>query len=378
MKKVIRKLSVIAGIIILFGGIYLSSKIGKSNDEVGKKTITAEPKLNYVYSKKVLNESLSSQVIISGKVIARQKIDLYSEVAGNLNKAGKEFREGVLFKAGELMLTIDDTEAQLELQAAKSQLYSSIIALLPDLESDYKDNFDSWKTYIDAFDIHKPITALPKSTDRREKLFIGAKNLENQYINIKRQEFRLTKYKIYAPFDAVLSNASTYEGALVRNGQKLGELTHPSRYELEASVSLYDIQFFRKGNKVALYSEATNSEWSGTVARFGKTIDDKTQSQKVFITVNSSKLNEGMFLNGQINTKSIENIVQLPRKFLINNSSVYIIKNNKLLLKPVQVIKVNNNEMYIRGLEDGTEVLFQTLLGAYENMPVEVINNQDS
>jgi membrane fusion protein, multidrug efflux system len=373
MNKVLRKLSVVAGIIILFGGVYLSSKIGNPPDEVKKEPVSTDSKPNYIYSKVVNNESLASEVIISGKVIARQKIDLYSEVTGNLNKAGKEFREGILFKKGELMLTIDDTEAQLELQAAKSQLYSALVALLPDLESDYKDNFDAWKSYIDAFDIHQPIKELPKSKNPREKLYIGARNLENQYINIKRQEFRLTKYKIYAPFDAVLSNATTYEGALVRNGQKLGELTHPSRYELEASVSLYDIQFFKKGNKVKLYSEATKTNWTGTVARFGKTIDEKTQSQKVFITVNSSKLNEGMFLNGKITTKSIENIVQLPRKFLINDSSVYTIEEDKLTLKLVQVVKVNNNQMYVRGLENGTEVLFQTLLGAYEGMSVEVI-----
>ncbi|MCH2020923.1 MAG: efflux RND transporter periplasmic adaptor subunit [Saprospiraceae bacterium] len=375
MKKILRKLSVVIGFIILFGGLYISSKLGNSESSKNKKEDTTEStkRSNYVRSMIVKNETLASEVIISGKVIPRQKINLYSEVSGNLVKTGKEFREGILFKSGELMLNIETTEAELELQAAKSQLYSALIALLPDLKSDFPDNFKVWKEYIDSFEVNEPIKELPKTENGREKLYIGGKNIENQYINIKRQEYRLTKYKIYAPFDAVLSNASIYEGALVRSGQKLGELTHPSHYEVEATVSLHDVKFFRKGNKVKLYSEATKDEWIGTVARFGKLIDEKTQSQTIFITVNSSKLNEGMFLNGKITTKYLTNIVQLPRKLLINNSSVYTIRAGKLSLQNIDVIKVNNNQMYVQKLEDGVEVLAQTLLGAYEGMPVEII-----
>lgn len=378
MNKVFRKISVVIGFVILIGGIYLALQVGKSGASKTAATNTkaagvATAKTNYVSILKVANETLSSEVVISGKVIPRQKIDLYSEVTGTLNKAGKEFREGISFRAKELMLTLDDTEAQLELQAAKSQLYSSIIGLLPDLENDYPENFKPWKAYVDAFDIKKPIQALPETDDSREKLYVGARNIENQYINIKRQEYRLTKYKIYAPFDGVLSNTATYEGALVRSGQKLGELTHPSRYELEAAVSLYDVPFFKKGNKVNLYSEATDENWTGTVNRFGKTIEEKTQTQKVFITINSSKLNEGMFLNGKITTKSLENVVALPRKLLVNNNKVYIVDNGKLALQQIEVVKINNNEMYVRGLENGAKVLVQAVLGAYEGMPVEVI-----
>jgi multidrug efflux pump subunit AcrA (membrane-fusion protein) len=378
MNKVFRKISVVIGFLILIGGLYLASKVGDSGASKTAKNntdavSTSSVKKNYVYTLKAANETLSSEVVISGKVIPRQKIDLYSEVTGTLAKAGKEFREGIPFRAKELMLTLDDTEAQLELQAAKSQLYSAIIGLLPDLENDYPDNFKAWKAYVDVFDIKKPIQVLPTTKNAREKLYVGARNIENQYINIKRQEHRLTKYKIYAPFDGVLSNAATYEGALVRSGQKLGELTHPSRYELEAAVSLYDVQFFKKGNKVNLYSEATNENWSGTVNRFGKMIEEKTQTQKVFITINSSKLNEGMFLNGKITTKSLENVVPLPRKLLINNNTVYIVEEGQLALKQIEVVKINNNQMYVRGLEDGTEVLAQAVLGAYKGMKVQII-----
>jgi len=152
-------------------------------------------------------------------------------------------------------------------------------------------------------------------------------------------------------------------------------LTHASRYEVEATVSLYDVQFFRVGNRVSLYSEATDDTWQGTIARFGKSIDEQTQTQKVFITVNSAKLNEGMLLNGKINTKTIDNVVKIPRNLLVDNKAIYVIENNKLQLQEVNVIKTAVNDMYIRGISDGTPILAQPILGAFEGMKVDIIEN---
>ena len=229
------------------------------------------------------------------------------------------------------------------------------------------------ENYIDQFNIDNAIAEMPEAISAREKLFIGSKNLLNQYLNIKRLEHRLTKYSIHAPFKAVLSNSTIYKGALIRSGQILGELTHPSRYEVEANVSLYEVAFFKKNSKVNLYSEATNGKWEGRVARFGKKIEEQTQSQKLFISVNSAQLNEGMLLNGYIQSETIKNVMQLPRKLLVDNRAVYIIEANQLQLSPVEVVKIDGNNMFVRGLKDQTQVLAQTILGAYEGMPVELI-----
>lgn len=375
--KILRKISVIIGILILVGGIYFANKLGSATD-TKKETTNTEKKekvreATYVYGRKVDNKNLSSEVLLTGKVVARQKIDLFSEVTGKIERAGKEFREGIRFSKGQLMLRLDDQEARLELQAAKSQLYSTLITLLPDLKTDYSDNFETWEQYINAFDVESPIKELPSTKSNREKYFLAARNINNQYLNIKRQEYRLTKYNIYAPFDGILTNAAVYEGALVRSGQKLGVLTHPSRYELEATVSLYDVEFLKRGNKVRLYSEATKAEWTGTVDRFGKVIDEKTQTQKVYITLYSSQLSEGMFLNGTVRTKSLGEVMVLPRTLLVDKNNIYSVVGNKLALTTIEVVKLDGNDMYIKGLEAGTIVMAQPLLGAYDGMPVQLV-----
>lgn len=375
--KIWRKLSVVVGIIILIGGGYLASRVGKSSakptEEATAKAAEAS-NTTYVYAQTVENTNRSSKVQLNGKVIARQKIDVFSEVTGTLEQTGQEFREGVRFRKGQLLLQVDDTDAKLELQAAKSQLHSSLIALLPDLELDYASNFQAWKAYIDQFDVNEPLPDLPEIKEERERLFVAARNIYNQFYTIKRQEYRLTKYRIYAPFDGVLTSALVYKGALVRSGQRLGELTHPSRYELEATVSLYDLPYLKVGNSVALRSEATKETWTGKVARFGKTIDEKTQTQKVFITLNSSALNEGMYLTGSINAQAMGDVMALPRTLLLEDNTVYVLQDNKLQRTAVTVMKIDGNNMYVRGLEEGTQVLAQPVLGAYEGMPVQIID----
>ena len=374
MKKILRKLSVIIGILILVLGVSLSSRLGRSDDSIpSNNTQPAEALKNFVSHKIVKNESFGSLIQFTGKVVARQKIDLLTEVNGILLKSDKELREGIRFNRGDLILNLDDSDLKIDIQAAKSQFFSAIVNILPDIENDHPTNLQAWKNYTDQFSIDASIAPLPQAKTKREQLFIGGKNLLNQYYNIKKMEHQLTKYQVYAPFDCVLSISSIYEGAYVRNGQKLGVLSHPNRYEVEANISLYDEDFFKVGSKVLLNSQVNNNTWKGTVIRFGKSIDESTQSKKVFIAVNSEALNEGMFLNGQIESGKINNVCKIQRKLLLNNNQLFSIESDSLKLLDVEVVKVEQNDMFVKGLPDGSMILNQNLTGAYEGMPVELI-----
>ena len=280
MKKILRKLSVVIGILILVLGVSLSSRLGRSDDSIpSNNTQPAEALKNFVSHKIVKNESFGSLIQFTGKVVARQKIDLLTEVNGILLKSDKELREGIRFNRGDLILNLDDSDLKIDIQAAKSQFFSTIVNILPDIENDHPTNLQAWKNYTDQFSIDASIAPLPQAKTKREQLFIGGKNLLNQYYNIKKMEHQLTKYQVYAPFDCVLSISSIYEGAYVRNGQKLGVLSHPNRYEVEANISLYDEDFFKVGSKVVLNSQVNNNTWKGTVIRFGKSIDESITSK---------------------------------------------------------------------------------------------------
>ncbi|MCP4442375.1 MAG: HlyD family efflux transporter periplasmic adaptor subunit [Aureispira sp.] len=374
MNKIFRKISVLLGIAILIGGIMLASKIGNPPKDKEKTIDAVAAPENYVYTTIAKNKELSTDILVSGKLVPKQKIDIIAEVMGTLKSTKKALREGVSFRKGELIMSIDDTDTQLDLAATKSQLYSTIVRMLPDLEADYTDNFSAWDTYVKNFDKDKPIQELPKAKSEREKLYVAAKGLENIYLSIKRKEHMLTKFHIYAPFSGVLTSAAVQQGALVRAGQPLAQLMNATSYELEATVALADAQFFKNGSKVELYSEVTNQQWKGTVVRSGKTIDQKTQTQKIFVAVSGGNLNEGMFLNGKVASKTMTNVITIPRKLLVKENAIYTIKEDKLKLQTITLLQTIGNEVVIRGVEDGAVLLAVPVLGAYEGMPVKLMD----
>ncbi len=463
--KILRKASIILGLILLVAGIAISNKIANRKAPQKQQT-AAKPGINYVQAITAKNDAIQSQVGINGMLTAKKKIEMYADVSGTLKPTQKDFREGVYYDEGEIMMVIDDEEARFNLEAQKSQLKASvtafiddindtqqrlnlqaqksrlkglILSVLYDLESDFSDNYLTWKNYIDAFDLNgnirplpkartdreqffvdargitdqylniksleesltkydnyntgnygvtdigkwknyvnafdvkKSVDALPTPTSGREQFFYASRNLENQYLNIKSREKNLSKYVIFAPFNGVVTQSAINPGALVRVGQKLGEFISPYTYELTATVPLEEVGFFRPGNTVKLTSDAVAGEWSGKVARVGKSIDATTQTQKIFIRVSGADLNEGMFLNGFVATEKIENAISIPRKLLNDNRELYIIENDKLALKPIQLVKFDGNNAIVKGIPNDTKVLAAPILGAYEGMPVQMI-----
>ncbi|MEZ4951456.1 MAG: HlyD family efflux transporter periplasmic adaptor subunit [Saprospiraceae bacterium] len=374
MNLTTRRLSLVGALLVLFGGIMASRYLSQQKAPPAKKPEAVTP-TRKVEVKKVENGTVNTTVDVQGKVIAYDKIDLFSEVGGTLIGTGKPFKVGSYFKKGELMLQLDLEEARLNLYSQKSNLLNAISQMMPDLKIDYPESFPDWQSYIENFDIEGSIKSFPEPKSKREKYLVASRNLLSQFYSIKSAEERLSKYKIYAPFSGVLTATSIQHGALVRQGQKLGELMSTGSYELEATVPLSDMKFLGVGNKVTLSSPDIAGTWTGTVKRVSDQIDPATQSIKVYIGVSGSNLKEGMYLSGKVASTNIADSYSLPRKLLVNENEIYVVQTDSTLtLKEVEIEKLTANEVVIKGLENGTLILNQSPIGAYPGE--KVIFNQ--
>jgi len=225
---------------------------------------------------------------------------------------------------------------------------------------------------VDNFDVKMPVQPLPTPLSDQEKYFIGTKNLSTQYYTIKSAEKRLSKYAVYAPFSGVITEAMITPGSLVRAGQKMGSLMQTGDYELQATVNLEDLKYIKTGTKVNLYSDAVAGNWTGTVRRVSDIIDPNTQSVLVFIGVKGRDLREGMYLKGTLKTRSVNNALTIPLDLLVNQNQVYTVENNKLRLQDVTVLNTNAKEAIIQDIFDGTLLVKDKIIGAFEGMEVKV------
>ncbi len=323
---------------------------------------------------RVSNGTVSTSLNVQGQLVAFDKIDLFAEVSGTLIQSSRPFKVGSYFPKGSLLLRIEDEEARLTILSQKANLLNAITQMMPDFKVDYPESYDHWQRYLDSFDIEGPLHEFPAPADRQERFFIASRDLYSQYYNIKSAEERLSKYQIVAPFSGVITAASIHPGALVRNGQKLGELMSTGTYELEALVPLSDLGFIGRGNHVELHSDDIEGSWTGSVTRINDQVDPGTQTVRVFVQVSGRDLKEGMYLKGEIEAQEIEEAVRLPREALVDQQAVYAVRDSVLELRQIDVLKVDPQYVILRGLKDGETILESPLPSAFDGMRVRIRN----
>ena len=316
-------ISVVLTVLILAGGFGISNMLTSQKEPAPR--IQVSKRIPQVRFLEVDNGNMPTRVYITGPIEAKERIELFSEVTGTYLPTAKPFKEGNYFKGGEAMIKMDNEEFLLSIKAAKSALMNQITLILPDLKTDYPESFPQWQSYLDRLSLEEALPSLPEPKDDRERYFISARNLYNQYYSIQSQEIRAQKYVIKAPFSGKVSSSQINAGTLVRSGQKLGEFVNPYSYEMEAAVSLGDLTYVRPGSTVQLISNDIEGTWTGRVARISDVVDPNTQTAKLFINVSGKNLREGMYLEGYVKGRTLSEVVEVDRGVMLNDSTVLTI-----------------------------------------------------
>lgn len=367
--------SVVAGALILGAGYFIYGKLSDMKAEPAKREIPK--RIKEVATTTVANTSVETTLGVQGRLMAYNKISLFTEVGGAVLATGKPFKKGTYFKKGETLMRIDDAEARLNLQSQKANLLNAIAMMMPDLKIDYSESFANWEHYLADFDVNESIQPLPEPANQREKLFVAGRNLYSQYYTIKSGEERLGKYTLRAPFSGVLTTTEVDQGAVIRPGQQLGELMANGYYELVATVPLSDLDFLKPGGQVQLSSEDIAGTWNGKVRRISDQIDPTTQTVSVYIGVSGSNLREGMYLRGEADAKAIVNAVEIDRDLLIDEGEVFVVEQDTLLrLLPVTIRKFNRETVIVSGLPEGTQLLTSDVAGAFDGMRIKLHSSQ--
>ena len=367
-----RKISIVIGLLILFGGALVFSLLTKAEDTPVEMAIEAIPpqKIN---ASKVVIADYAPEIELEGRLSAYNKIDIFAEVGGRLLSTSQPFKVGSRFKKGTTLMNIDREEAKLNLLAQKSTLINSITQMMPDLKIDYPQSFDSWSAYLNNFDLNQALPDLPAPINEQESYFVNSKNLKTQFYNIKSLENRLSKYTVYAPFSGVITEALITPGSLVRTGQKMGSLMELGNYELEATISLDELQFLKVGQKVKLTSDALSGSWTGRIRRIGDMIDANSQSVLAYIAVKGYDLKEGLYLKGFVDGKTINNISRVSADQVVERDYIYGIEDGKLKKYRVEVVYITSDNMYVRGLPDNILLPNNRIIGPVEGKSVDVI-----
>ena len=365
-----RKLIIVGAGVVVLGLSFIISNILKDSKELPVQKVTKVEKT--VFVKEVINGDVAINIIANGNLQAKNKVAIYSEVQGVLKPTSKPFKAGVSYSKGQTLLHINSQEFYASIQSQRSSLQNLIASIMPDLRLDYPGSFEKWNTYLKNYDINKTVQPLPKANSDKEKYFVTGKNIYTTYYNVKNLESRLGKYNLRAPFSGVITEALVTNGTLVRVGQKMGEFIDTSVFELALSVNGSFADILKVGKTVELQNLEKNKMWSGKVARINGKLDQATQTVQVFIEVKGKELREGMYLEANVPVKTMVEAIEINRKLLVENKSVYVVKNNVLDLININPVHFNENTVVIKGLQNGAQLINKPVAGAYAGMPVKI------
>ena len=374
IKNVLRAL---AGLAILAVGVFVM------NGLIGmKETPPVKPRPAVARTVKVLSAApglLTPTVGIEGRVQALNRMTVLSEVSGMLPTGGKEFREGVRFRKGAVMLRLEDGEWRANLVAQRSQWLQLLAGSLADIAVDFPDRAAEWHSYVRNFDVERTMPALPEPETDRERLYLTGRGIISGYHTIRSAEERLDKFALKAPFTGVVTGALVQPGSMVRAGQPLGTLVGTETFEVKSAVHARHLDRLAEGNAVSLMDEAGVVVATGRVARISGTVDPATQSASVYSEVQAvggGLLRDGRYLSGTVSLDPMTEVVALDAALLegMEDSEVFVVRDGRLETAAVEVVHRDADQVLIRGLAPGTPLLAESISGAHAGMLVEVVN----
>jgi len=359
------------GVLLIAASVFLAITLIANKN---KPKPVREKVIKTVSTDTVVNGVVPIIIPANGRLLAKRRIELYAEVQGIFQKGNKLFRPGQKYKQGEALIRIDDSEYYASVQSAKSNLYNSISAIMPDLRLDFPEVYEKWQSYLNGFDLSKATPKLPEMSSDKENYFITGRNIVSNYYNVKNLEQRLSKYAIYAPFSGILTEALVTEGSLIRAGQKLGEFIDPSVYEMEVAISESYSSLLKLGEKVKLNNLDKTKTYNGVVSRVNGRVDPATQTITAYIEVEDENLREGVYLEANLNAKQEENAIEISRSLLLDNNQIFVVKDSVLGVLDVKPVYFSETNVVLKDVPNGTIILSKPIPGAYSGM---LIKNYD-
>ncbi len=365
MRKIILS---ILGILFIVGSFLYAKKL--IADKKKPKPIS-ERVVKTVFTETVTNKTVKIVIPASGNLVAKRRVELFSEVQGVFKVGSKLFRPGQKFTKGQTLIRIDANEYYASVQSAKSELYNSIAAIMPDLRLDFPEVFPKWQSYLASYDLTKSTPELPKITSEKENYFISGRGIIANFYTVKNLEQRLSKYILRAPFTGILTEALVTEGSLIRNGQKLGEFIDTSVYEMEIAISESLVSFLKIGKKVTLTNLDKTKEYTGTISRINGNIDNATQTVTIYIEVKDPNLKAGMFLEANVDAREEKEAIEVNRNLLLENNQIYVVKDSVLDVLDVNPVYFSDKKVVLKSIPNNTVILKRPVPGAYAGMIVK-------
>ncbi len=325
-----------------------------------------------------------------GRVIAARQITLKARVSGMVVYIHPHLIPGGIIKKGEVLLKLDDTDYQLELQRKEDALALA--------EADLRIEEGSQKVALKEWEL---ITGLGEDIDtssrdlalRKPHLIKAKAMIASAKTARDKARVDLERTIIKAPFNLVVRDENVDLGLQVTPASTLATLAATDIFWAEISLPQTKLSWFALPDKTShritmrpvarvrlhcrgqapisgqIVSLTPDLDKDGLMARLLVAIQDPLGLEKV-----QQPVLIGSFITAEISGRELKNVYRIPRSALQENDRVLIAgAGNLLVIKPVTVAYSGVKTVLISaGLTPGDRLIISNLSAPISGMPLKI------
>jgi RND family efflux transporter MFP subunit len=319
-----------------------------------------------------------------GEVSAQYTIDLVSELQGAIKRVAPAFVTGGYFKTGDVLLEIDPTDYELARVRAEARVAEE----------------------IETMEVEKSEAALAAKglfPMREARVASAEARVQSARAELAQAEADLRRTRIKAPFDGRVLFTQVDLGQYVSKAQALGRLYSTGLAEIrlpltDRQLRYLDLPFGARPTDtipdipVTLRAEVGGrpAEWQGKLHRMEGAVDPDNRVWYAVARVDdpyglnhpeqTMPLAVGLFVEVEIEGRTVENIYRLPRSALRNEDSVLIVDaDDRLRRRRVEVLRTDFQSVLIsNGLEAGDRVCVSPVEAFIDGLLVEAVPENPS
>ena len=383
MKKIIKKIlgTRFAPLFVIFSGILLAFIISVSSPKP-KKGIEF-PKPTPVFYEILKKQNVTLKIKTNGEVKPLNEINLISQVSGKIVDAADEFVDGGIIQANTPLIWIDDRDYKLAVISAESNVAKAKKLLEREIAESELAKRD-WEE-LGIGDANPLTLRIPQLKEAEANVNAANANLERAKLNLERAIVTL-------PFEGIIKKKITGIGQFVGAGSILASAFSTEQVLIALPLTDTELSYlgvplayqgeFNSSPMVNFYSYVSDKkyEWKGRITRTAGSIDPPTRLVYVYAEVmnpydQTPPLAIGMFVDAEIEGKTIKDAFLIPNSSITNDGAIYTIDNeNYLRIKKIEIFGVVNDYLVVKGdINEGMRVVASPLNTAEEGMALTPI-----
>lgn len=368
-------------VLIIALGIYVA--LINSTPELN--TTQKDPVPVAVRAQTIALETINLEVTSEGNVQPRAQTQLVAQVSGEVIAVADALSSGGQFQRGDTLLELDPRDYQI----ARSRAQASLDRARAERDFASEEAARVRTLYGDE------LASIADLQRAERTLSVAEASVNEAAAALERASIDLDRTVIKAPFNGRVRSESVDIGQFLREGASIATIYDTERLEVrfplaDAQLAFLDPDYARLGNagdnaaRVKLEAKFAGDmqSWEAKLTRTEGDISTRSRFLHVIAEVSDTtsdkgvQLPIGLFVNGIITGRDVEDLVRIPRTALRADNTVMVIdENDQLHFRDVQIFQLTSDSALISaGLNEGERVSVSPLQFVVEGMPVQVID----